>query len=367
MGARQIKKVSQKNRMRIAVVGGGIFGITVAVRLASEGHTVELFEKENKLLQAASGINQFRLHRGYHYPRSAETTIESMRTEISFRREYEKAIINDGEQYYCIANEGSLISPENYVRFCKRFGLKFQRVRPTFLNNKKIALCLRVQESRIDIEKLGELCRVLLRKNGVRVHLGISATAETLKQFDFSTICTYANINELLSNHFNKLPDYQFELCEKPVVQLPSQFNRKGIVIMDGPFMCIDPLGRTGKFLFGNVVHAIHQTNIGKYPKFKKEFSSLLNHGIIKNPPITNFSQFVKSAFQFIPEIIHAKHIGSMYTFRTVLPNREATDERPTVVTRVADNIVTVFSGKFSNCVEAADRVSDIVHDITSI
>ena len=59
-----------ENRPHIAIIGGGFFGATVAYVLAEAGYPVTLFEKHDDLLQAASGINQFRLHRGYHYPRS---------------------------------------------------------------------------------------------------------------------------------------------------------------------------------------------------------------------------------------------------------------------------------------------------------
>ena len=45
-----------------------------------------------------------------------------------------------------------------------------------------------------------------------------------------------------------------------------------------------------------------------------------------------------------------------MFTIRTVLPNKDATDERPTVV-RFDDNIIYLFSGKVGNCVEAAKEI----------
>ena len=53
---------------------------------------------------------------------------------------------------------------------------------------------------------------------------------------------------------------------------------------MDGPFMCIDPLPNTDYHLLCNVVHEIHQTNIGKYPTIDKKYIPLLNKGIVKNP-----------------------------------------------------------------------------------
>ena len=128
--------------------------------------------------------------------------------------------------------------------------------------------------------------------------------------------------------------------------------------------MCIDPLGRTGSFLLGNVVHAIHQTNIGKKPEFDKKFKPLLNRGIIRNPPVTNFRKFIESGAEFIPGLVRAKHIGSMFTFRTVLPRLEKTDARPTVVTKIDSKTATIFSGKIGNCVEAADEVLALVKEI---
>ena len=52
-----------------------------------------------------------------------------------------------------------------------------------------------------------------------------------------------------------------------------------------------------------------------------------------------------------------AEHIGSMFTFRTVLPNKEKDDARPTLVDKIDDKIFNVFSGKIGTCVEAANEV----------
>ena len=50
------------------------------------------------------------------------------------------------------------------------------------------------------------------------------------------------------------------------------------------------------------------------------------------------------------------EHIGSMYTIRTVLKNREHDDARPTLVGK--DNkIYTLFSGKIDTCVDASNNL----------
>ena len=72
---------------KCAVVGAGIYGITAATKLRTAGYIVDLYDSESEILKKASGINQYRIHRGYHYPRSPET-IESCKTNEEFFTPY---------------------------------------------------------------------------------------------------------------------------------------------------------------------------------------------------------------------------------------------------------------------------------------
>jgi len=137
--------------------------------------------------------------------------------------------------------------------------------------------------------------------------------------------------------------------------------------VQDGPFTCIDPLGRTGLTLMGNVVHAIHHGNVGKLPEIPDEFREVLDNGIIKNPKITKVKNFLNAAEKFFPGIKQsAQHIGSMYTIRTVPPYREYDDARPTIVEQINDRIISVFSGKIPTCIDAAEEVLNIVNRFKS-
>jgi hypothetical protein len=89
----------------------------------------------------------------------------------------------------------------------------------------------------------------------------------------------------------------------------------------------------------------------------------LLNKGIVKNPSTTNIDKFINSAKTFFKDIDRAKHIGSMFTFRTVLPNKDKDDARPTLVENVVDNVYNIFSGKIGTCVDAADEILEIIND----
>jgi len=345
--------------MRIAIVGGGIFGITTSIILA-KNHQVELFEKNNELLQSASGSNQYRIHRGYHYPRSPDTVNDIIESESSFKEIFSDAMLTDFEHYYCIAKENSLTSAKQFLDFCNKFQLEYTPSQLQFMNEDSIEMCIRVKESVYDPEKLRQVCWKKLKDQNVKIHLSNKVSDDLFEKFDRVVICAYTGINQLLKQYPTQQNEYQFELCEKPVVKLPESFKNKSVVIMDGPFMCIDPLGNTGLHLLCNVVHEIHQTNIGKYPSINKKFVDLIDKGIVKNPSQTNFPKFIESTIDFIPEITKAKHVGSMFTYRAVPPRVEETDARPTIVKEINNKIVTIFSGKITTCVKAARKVEKI-------
>ncbi len=346
--------------MKIAVIGGGIFGVTAAFTL-SKHHNVELFEKNNDILQAASGSNQYRVHRGYHYPRSKDTVLGIINSENSFKKTFAESIIKNFDHYYCIAKENSLTTAQEFKNFCNEFKLEFEESDLSFMNKDSISLSVKVKESVYDPEKLRKICWEKLNETNVDVRLNSEFTDELFEKYDKIVLCTYSHINNLIKKFPQLQREYQFELCEKPVVELPKSFQNKSVVIMDGPFMCIDPLANTQYHLLCNVVHEIHQSNVGKYPITDEKFAGMLDRGIIKNPKYTNFQQFLDSTDNFIPGIKDAKHIGSMFTVRAVPPRVEKTDARPTLVETINNKIISIFSGKITTCVEAAYQAQKLL------
>jgi hypothetical protein len=346
--------------VRVAVVGGGAFGTKAAVDLGRRGHHVELFERHPDLLQAASGINQYRLHRGYHYPRSLTTAIDCRDSELMFHAAFPEAVVDSAEHYYAIAASGSLTSRDAYLRFCDRAKLEYQVTDLDLLVPGSASLVVRVRESLFDPAILRRLLGEELSAAGVRVHLGVEATPRHLDRFDLVVLATYAELN-VLGGAAGGGRTYQFEVCEKPVVRLPARYAQRSVVMMDGPFMCVDPLPGTDLYVLGNVVHAIHHTNVGTHPQIPDAIRPLLDRGIVPSPPVTRIGEFVSSGRTFFREFERLEHVGSMFTVRTVLPWVDATDARPTVVRRASDRIITVFSGKIDTCVSAAQQITDMV------
>ena len=125
---------------------------------------------------------------------------------------------------------------------------------------------------------------------------------------------------------------------------------------MDGPFMCLDPYGDENHVL-GNVRHAIHCWNNGTEAFWPHEYTDYLNKGVIKNPKHTKIDKFIETGKKFFKDFDKLKHIGSMYTIRTVLADRDHDDARPTLVNHEGGNVYSLFSGKIDTCVDSANEL----------
>jgi hypothetical protein len=350
----------------VAVIGGGIFGCTTAIELARAGHRVTLFEAGSDIMQAASGINQYRMHKGYHYPRSSDTIRSCMDATPSFEAEYHDAIIDHITHYYAIAREGSKVSGREYVDVLARHGLPHETVETPIVNTDMVELVVKADENLYDPTKLREIIRARLADLGVDVRMNARVDVRELDHYDFVVVATYAHMNGAMQEKTDHHREYQYEVCEKIVVEIPEAMRGVSIVVMDGPFMCFDPLGDTGFAVMGHVEHAIHHRSFGHAPEVPESIAPYLNKGIITNPSITNAPAFIADAARYLPALTDVRHVGSMYTIRTVLPKVDHTDERPTIVSLVDDRIFTIYSGKIGNSVKAARdvvaRIEEILH-----
>lgn len=63
--------------MRVSIIGGGIFGVTIFLFLRRKKIDCYLYEKKNLLLSGATTRNLNRIHLGYHYPRDYKTVEQS--------------------------------------------------------------------------------------------------------------------------------------------------------------------------------------------------------------------------------------------------------------------------------------------------
>lgn len=335
--------------MRVAVVGGGVFGCTIGVDLARAGAAVHLFEARHDILEGATARCQARLHSGYHYPRSDATAMAARDAASEFTARYPKAVNPARNHYYVIA-DGGKTSPSQYLAFCDRLALPYEIADPP----KQVhtgALCVRVPEALIDVPVLRRLIRRDIARAGVSVHLGQAVDPGMLDGFDLIVNATYGR--------WWPRP-LQYELCEVALLEL-GRYQGDSIVVLDGEFVSLDPHGRL--YALYDVKHSVHAANEGTAPEVPPRYVPLLGRGMVRTP-LSNVEAMVESAGRFLWGLDPggqgvAIYHGSLFAVRAVLPDVDATDERPTLIERDGDT-VHVLSGKICTAVSAARQVTQL-------
>lgn len=347
------------------MVGGGFFGVCAALELAGHGEPVDLFERGTTLLGKASGHNSRRLHSGFHYPRSPETVAEIQESVAEFRRRFAEAIVDDVNHYVAIAREGSRVGAEDYLRFCDSFGLKYREQWPAFLCKASVEISIRVDEAMINLESLRDACAQRLAEAGVRVFLGRAATAADLDGYRQIVVAAYTAENLVRSELTGTVEPLRFDVYELPVVELPPEYARTSVLIMDGPFLNLTPFDESGRFLLGDVRHGIRASTVGISPLVPADLSDAIDRGAVRavadDPARTSFPQFVGVGRRYLAGFERARHLGSVFSVRAVLPGAESTDDRVTVVRRIDDRVVLVLGGKIAAAVQAARRAAELV------
>lgn len=361
------------DRGKVAVVGGGLFGVMTALKLSEQGFQVAIFEKQSSVLLGASYINQNRLHMGYHYPRSPETALAACIHQQEFQRLFPEAVVDDFEHYYCVATEDSHVTGKEFLEFCDRLSLPYETVWPRniTLNRELIETCVWVPEKLYDANVLRESLRGMLDRES-RIKLNVNTEILGINQFhdgfeihyhgaggvdrmqvDAVVNATYSNINRLISMLGCAPRQYQFELCEIAVVKAPWK-GRVGCGIMDGPFFGILPFGKSGSYLLYDVELSVLERNFGQSPAFCRDLA-YYDQEIIR---AERFRRYQQKASRFIKEMADCLHLYSIYVPRVVLANRDSDDARPTELLRHSDGVWSIFAGKISLAIPTAETIA---------
>jgi hypothetical protein len=375
----------------LAVIGGGIFGLTAALEAARLKMAVSVFERSANALQGASKINTGVVHLGYHYPRSMETVLQSQRGSAPFTERFSDCILSDFPKYYCVASEASLTSAEAYLAFCEQRHLPYRLEYPPdpFLDRERVRLSIRVSEGIFDyralrarlLEELNRYRHVSLltqhevvgaavlnhgdRRKRLQV---LSNGSVTEQEFDCVLNASYANTN-FVNSLFGAEPlNLQYEVSEFVVLSIPWQDGPLAVTVMDGPFCTINPFGFTGLYSLGHVETTIRKRSIGHTPSFDCQEAPLnlcrmeSNRRLLGDcnlchaKPSTIFPEMVRKSQVFFPILSQARHERSYFVMRCVLAHHEFDDARPTLVLNVGPGIWSILGGKLDTSLDAAQE-----------
>jgi hypothetical protein len=338
---------------KIAVAGAGIYGSTIAIRLAEEGHQVHLFDPLG-VLRAGSSINQYRVHAGYHYPRSSETIIEIAEARAEFTRTFASAIVSSSRHYYAIPIKDSLTSPDLYESVMSKHGLPLRECRPRWMNFDFIDKCYEVEENIYDPDVLRVLVEARLEVQGIRLQQREFAP-EMRTDYDFVVWATYG-----LGPSRELFKAAKYQVAEKMLVELPSELRGIALVVVDGPFSAFDPYGSSSRSLFGSAKNTNHWTTTNASEPIPEPYAGILNKPEFEPAAFTRFEAMRADCCLSVPSTRDAVYIGSRFTIRVVEDNPEH-DRRTLYVLEGAPGEIHIFSGKVVSAVKAARLVCEMV------
>ncbi len=338
---------------KIAVAGAGIYGATVAVRLAEHGHQVQLFDPLG-VLRAASAINQYRVHAGYHYPRSSETISEIAEARAEFTQAFADAIVSNSRHYYAIPKENSLTPPDLYEAVMRQHGLPLKACHPDWMNFDFIDKCYEVQENIYDPDVLRNLVEARLEAYGIRLQRR-EFTREMRSDYDWVIWATYG-----LGPSRGLFKAAKYQVAEKMLIELPPQLHGIALVVVDGPFTAFDPYGSSTRSLFGSAKNTNHWTTTNPDAPIPEPYAGILNKPAFEPAPFTRFAAMRADCCLTVPAAQDAVYIGSRFTIRVVEDNPES-DRRVLYVREGAPGEIHIFSGKVVSAVKAARLVCEMV------
>ncbi len=336
-------------KSKIAVAGAGIYGATTAIRLAEQGHDVHLFDPLG-VMRAASAINQYRVHAGYHYPRSPETIQETLEARAEFIQSFEPAIVRNSRHYYAIPKKDSRTPPDLYEKVMKEHGLPLKPCRPDWMNFSFIDRCYEVAEHVYDPCVLRTLVESRIASLGIPFEKK-SFTPEMRPDFDFVVWATYG-----MGPSRRVFKIAKFQVAEKMLIELPAALRHIALVVVDGPFTAFDPYGNSGRSLFGSAKNTNHWTTTDPGEPVPEPYASILNEPEFRPVAFTRFDAMRNDCCDSVPGAKDAVYIGSRFTIRVVEDNPEH-DRRILYVQEGAPGELHIFSGKVVSAVKAARLV----------
>ncbi|NMZ01717.1 FAD-dependent oxidoreductase [Pseudomonas proteolytica] len=368
----------EKNRpnQEAVIIGGGFYGSAIAVYLAKQRgiKRILLIEREPALLMRASYNNQARVHNGYHYPRSFTTAYRSRVNLPKFVRDWPLAVKQDFTKLYAIARRNSKVTAKQFERFCREIGADIRpadAVLRALFEPRLIEDVFLVEEHAFDTTQLASWALRELKESGVQVRYQTRVTAisrgarsplnvvvETSQggqevitcRYVFN--CTYSGLNQFAGDFPGVSTGLKQEITEMALMQMPASLRHLGITVMDGPFFSMMPFPARGLHTLSHVRYTPHlhwtdQLGVDPY------------HKLDQYEHATRVDKMLRDVGRYIPEVLKAKHVDSLFEVKTVLVKNEGDDGRPILFERhvALPGAYSILGGKIDNIYDVLEKL----------
>lgn len=360
------------------IIGGGFYGTTIAIYLAKQRglKQIVLIERESTLLSRASYNNQARVHNGYHYPRSFTTAYRSRVNLPKFVRDWPDAVKQDFTKLYAIARRNSKVTAKQFERFCQEIGAKIQTAAPSLkalFEPRLIENVYHVEEYAFDTTKLASWAEHELVECGVKilyktqVNAISNSTSNSLQvtlqhlhgieehitcRFVFN--CSYSGLNQFKGNFPGTRTELKHEITEMALIQAPKELEELAITVMDGPFFSMMPFPARGLHTLSHVRYTPHQhwDDSQENDPYEK-----LDHYERKS----RVDRMVRDAGRYVPAMLKAHYVESLFEIKTILVKNESDDGRPILFEKHTElpGCFSILGGKIDNVYDVLEKLEE--------
>ncbi len=329
--------------MNIRVIGGGWYGCHIALSLKKAGHDVTVFERGPTAFSGASGSNQSRLHRGFHYPRDKQTRIESLEGFDEFMARYPNFTRAIPCNIYAVAKDKSLIDYPTYLDTMRSTGADFVEIG---VNDHGLT---NMQGAVLTGERLilaNEARDWFTKELGSRLQCGAEVDPnDGDDDWDLTIDCTFG------SHALHKVE--WFEPCIMLLFEGPTW---RAVTVMDGPDgVSVYPYYQNGLVSL-TTVRETPLKRCGSMAEARETISSLDADGIdyIRHKMLERVDDYLPS---FRDEY---KPVGHACAVR-VKP--VSGSDRRSCIIGGGDRVITVFPGKISTVFDAERIVGELIRE----
>lgn len=360
------------------IIGGGFYGAAIAIYLAKERglKRIMLIEREPALLKRASYNNQARVHNGYHYPRSFTTAYRSRVNLPKFVRDWPDAVKQDFTKLYAIARRNSKVTARQFERFCHEIGARIQPAAPAqaaLFEPRLIEAVFQVEEYAFDATKLASWAEAELKTCGVQTRLqtrvtaiangphgGLQVTAATENdaetQFASRLVfnCTYSGLNQFKGDFAGTQTKLKQEITEMALMRAPEALAGLGITVMDGPFFSMMPFPARGLHTLSHVRYTphLHWNDAQGIDPYQK---------LTDYEQATRVDRMVRDVGRYLPAVLAAKYVESLFEVKTILVKNEGDDGRPILFEKNPElpGCYSVLGGKIDNIYDVWEKLNE--------